>query len=76
MEHLRKILILLDYFVVKFELISSIEVKLAFKKTGKKLQNFEKKIQERLGKFLGNFTLHLGKAVENQWNFKINFVNV
>ncbi len=29
-----------------------------------------------LGKFLENFTLHLGKAVENLWNFKINFVNV
>ncbi len=34
MEHLRKILKPLNYFLVKYELISSIE---AFKKIGKKL---------------------------------------
>ncbi len=45
-------------------------------KIGEKLQNSVKKIQERLGKFLETFTLHLGKAVENLWNIKINFVNV
>ncbi len=52
MKHLRKILKPLDNFVVKFELISSIEVTLAFKKIGEKLRNTEKKIEERLGKFL------------------------
>ncbi len=36
-EHLRKILKILDYFLVKFELISSVEVKEASKKMGKKI---------------------------------------
>ncbi len=62
MKRSRKILKPLDYFVVEFELISSIEVKEASTKIGGKLQNSEKKIRERLGKFLGNFTLLLGKA--------------
>ncbi len=31
---------------------------------------------ERLRKFLENFALQLKKAVENLWNFKINFENV
>ncbi len=63
MQHLGKILKPLDYFVVKFELTSSIEVKWAFKKIGEKLQNSEKKIQERLRKFLGNFTLHCNSKI-------------
>ncbi len=37
---------------------------------------FRNKIGEMLRKFLGNFTLNLGKSVENLWNFKINFENV
>ncbi len=44
MEYLRKILRPLDYFVVKFELISIIEVKYALKKI-EKLQNSEKKFK-------------------------------
>ncbi len=32
------------------------------KETGKKIIKFQKKIGERLRKFLGNFTLNLGKV--------------
>ncbi len=54
-EHLRKILKTLEYFLVKFELISSIEVKLASKKmeeneNWEKLRN-SKKIGERWENF-------------------------
>ncbi len=61
MEHLRKILKTSDYFLVKFELILSIEVKSAFKKIGEKLQNCEKQILESRE----NFLLNVGEAVEN-----------
>ncbi len=33
---------------------------------------FRKEVVERLRKFLANFTLILGKSVENLQNFKIN----
>ncbi len=55
MEHIRKILKTLDYFLVKFELISSIKVKEASKKIeeikkkkSRKITNFQKKNGERL----------------------------
>ncbi len=36
----------------------------------------KKKIRDALKKFSGNFSLNLGKALENLWNFKINNTNV
>ncbi len=67
----------LDYFLVKFELISSIEVKSAPKKTGgkfkensRKIRKFRKKIGERLKKFVGNFTLNLGKICRKSVEFQ------
>ncbi len=56
MEHLRKILKTLDYFLIKFELISSIKVKQASKKkfqenSRKIMKPREKKLGERLEKF-------------------------
>ncbi len=44
MEHLRKVLKTLDYFIVKFELISRIEVKWTSKKIGGKFWQNSKKI--------------------------------
>ncbi len=84
MEHLRKIIKALDFFLVKFELISGIELKKTskevggkFKENSRKITKFWKKIGETLRKFLGNFTLNSGgKSEENLWNFKINFENI
>ncbi len=68
MEYLRKILKILDYFIVKFESISSFKV-LRFQENRREfLRKFEKnygipkkKIGERLRKCLGNFSLNLRK---------------
>ncbi len=40
------------------------------------IAKFQKKIGERLRKFLGNFKLIWGKFEENLWNFKISSENV
>ncbi len=68
-EHRRKILNTMDYFLVKSELISSIKVQQVaneigrrFLKNSRKITKFQKKIGERLRKFLVNFTLNLGKV--------------
>ncbi len=66
-KHVRKVLTILDYFLVEFELISSTEVKSAYyKKMGgkflknlRKMTKFRRTIGEKLRKFLGNFTLNV-----------------
>ncbi len=68
----RKILKLFDYFVVKFELISSIEVKYAFEKIGDKLQNFEKN-SRKIGKISRKFYITFGKSCRKSVEFQIKF---
>ncbi len=79
-EHLRKILKTLNYFLVIYELISGIKVKSAFKKIGgkfkensRKITQFRKKSCERLRKFLGNFTLNFGKVCRKSVEFQKKF---
>ncbi len=67
----------MDYSLVKFELISSIEVKQASKKIGekfleksRKIIKFRKKIGERLKKFVGSFTLNFGKVSRKSVEFQ------
>ncbi len=73
MEHLRKILKSLDYFVVRFELISSIEIKLAFKKVGEKLQNSEKKKSRKISKILRKFYITFGESCRKFAKFQNKF---
>ncbi len=67
----RKIRKTLDYFSIRFELISNIAVEVRFlgskrkilKKIWEKLGNFSKKTGEKLKTFLGNITVNLGNWV-------------
>ncbi len=72
-----------DYFLVKFELILSIEDKYAFKKIGgkfweisRKLRNSEKKLEKNWENFYKILHLIGLKSLENLWNLKINFESV
>ncbi len=69
MEHFRKIV---NYFVVKFELISSIEVKYAFKKIGEKLQNSEKKLR-KIEKTFRKIYITLGESCRKSVEFPNKF---